>query len=292
MGMRVVSTFPFFNELDLLEIHLETVGHIVDHFVITEARFSHAGREKPLYLTENLPRFKRYKSQLTVQVVDAFPSNVVNFEADWYQREQAKHILETMLEEGDYLIYGDVDEIPRPESLALAIEILEKQRHLDVAHFAQDLFYYAVNLREVSGTLLSYMGEYDDVKGHQRKWLGTTLNRWSSICDQTLTSLRNPDRKQNGVRIDNGGWHFSWVGSADSSPVIDRVRMKLENTAHQEFKSSLNLLLLESRIRRRKDIVGRRSAKFKLESSTDYLPDFLQRNLERFRHLFLEHDRD
>lgn len=52
--MKVVAAFPFFNELDLLEVHLTTLNEVVDHFVITEARFSHAGKLKPLYVREKV----------------------------------------------------------------------------------------------------------------------------------------------------------------------------------------------------------------------------------------------
>lgn len=81
-----MAAFPFFNELDLLEIHLATLTEVVDHFVITEARFSHSGKSKPLYLSENFQRFSEYASKMTVQVVDKFPPGIKNFEADWFQR--------------------------------------------------------------------------------------------------------------------------------------------------------------------------------------------------------------
>ena len=288
--MKVVAAFPFFNELDLLEVHLATLNEVVDHFVITEARFSHAGKRKPLYLKENIHRFSDYKSKITIQVVEEYPEGVTNFEADWFQREQAKVVLNDLMHDDDYLVYGDVDEIARPKKLSLAIQELEKRPDIEVAHFAQDLFYYAVNVRETSGTLLSYMGEYEGVQN--KKWLGTTLNRWTLIKDNSLTSLRNPERKAKGIRVSDGGWHFSWIGSADESSVIDRVKMKLENTAHQEFKSVRNMLLLERRLRNLKDLVGRRGAKFELIEGPQDLPEFLVENKGRFEHLFLGHDRD
>jgi len=281
--MKVVSTFPFFNELDILEIHLETVGDAVDHFLITESRFSHAGVPKPLYLSENMHLFSRFSHKITIQIVDSFPEGVSLFEADWYQRDLAKALLEDLMEPDDFLIYGDVDEIPRKSAIERAIKELKSRPDLEVAHLAQDLFYYFLNLQETSGTLLSYIGEYEGVE--EKKWLGTTIQQWKAIGDNSMTSLREPGRKSRGVRIPNGGWHFSWVGSPDRSSAFERVAAKLENTAHQEFKTARNLAKLAKRIERGKDLVGRRSARFRVIRDLGFLPDFVLANTEHFQHV-------
>jgi hypothetical protein len=83
------------------------------------------------------------------------------FEREWYQRDKAKSILSKFLNEDDFVVYGDVDEIPKPESLILAKSKLSKIT--EIVHFAQNLNYYYLNLMETSGTLLSYMGEYENV---------------------------------------------------------------------------------------------------------------------------------
>lgn len=282
---KVVSCFPFFNELDLLEIHLETLDPMVDLFVITEARQSHAGLPKPLYLSENLNRFEKFREKLVVQVVD-IPQSVTLFEADWFQRECAKDVLSEIMHPDDILIYGDVDEISRPSAILRAIAALDANKQLDVAHLAQDLFYYYINSREESGRLLSFMGEYKGIR--EKKWLGTTVNRWSSAQHSKLTDLRRPERKERGIRIDYGGWHFSWVGGAEKTPATERVAFKLENTAHQEFKTERNQRKLTRRVRSGKDIVHRRFAKFKKIKDLSYLPEFVLANLDRFDYLILK----
>jgi beta-1,4-mannosyl-glycoprotein beta-1,4-N-acetylglucosaminyltransferase len=282
---KIVSCFPFFNELDVLEIHLETMASVVDVFVITEARESHSGLPKPLYLTDNLERFEKFRKKIILQVVD-IPPSVTLFEADWYQRECALDVLKGIMLENDVLIYGDVDEIPRPSAIRRAIDALDHDASLEVAHLAQDLFYYYVNLREESGRLLSYTGEYKGVKN--KKWLGTTVNRWGRVRDSKLTDLRGPDRKKNGIRIEYGGWHFSWVGGAKEARAEERVSLKLENTAHQEFKTRRNLHKLANRVRSGRDIVHRRGAKFKKLKDLSFLPDFVLSNLDRFDYLILK----
>ena len=282
---KIVDSFIFFNELDLLEIRLETLYNHVDLFIITESKQSHTGADKPLYLTENSPRFAKFKDKMRIQVVDRFPSDMHPFERERFQRESVKPLLDTELSPGDYLLFGDVDEIPTPIALSQAIKALEENRDLSVAHFAMDLFYYFMNFMEVSGNLLSYMGEYPGVKKKERKWLGSTLNRWDqSITD--LTFLRDPSRKSSGVRIPKGGWHFSWIGGHDLRPQIERVGEKLSNSAHQEFNSKINRKLLRLRISLGLDLLGRRHAKFRKISDLSLLPNHVSENYSRFSHLF------
>lgn len=283
---RIIDCFTFFNELDLLEIRLETLYEHVDMFVITECRQSHAGKPKSLYLSDNISRFAKFGDKMVVQVLDKFPAGIQLFEADWFQREFAKSLIDSEMKPADYLLYGDVDEIPNPTALKEAVAILKNRPELEVAHFAMDMFFYFVNLRETSGTLLSYMGEYPQIPKGERKWLGSTLNTWSSVKSSKLTDLRRPERKANGVRIENAGWHFSWIGGHDSKTQLERVQDKLFNTAHQEFNTWINRILLKPRIKLRLDLIGRRTARFKLEKDLKKLPEFIGQNYAKFQYLF------
>ena len=49
--MKIVDVFPFFNELDLLEIRLNVLDPYVDLFIISEATKTFSGLDKPLGLT-------------------------------------------------------------------------------------------------------------------------------------------------------------------------------------------------------------------------------------------------
>lgn len=46
MSVMIYDCFPFFNELDVLEIRLNVLYDTVDYFVITEADKTHTGRHK------------------------------------------------------------------------------------------------------------------------------------------------------------------------------------------------------------------------------------------------------
>ena len=278
--MAIYDVFPFFNELDILEIRLNTLYKIVDQFVITEATTTFSGNQKQLILSDNMSMFKKFRDKIIIQTVKDVP-DLSPFERDWYQRNQAKSILSKILKDSDYILYGDVDEIPKPESIPSAIRQLNES--IKIAHFAQNLNYYYLNLRETSGTLLSYMGDYDDAE--YKKWLGTTVSKWSYAKKFTLTQLRNPDHKMVGKRIDDGGWHFSYVGGEYGASIESRAITKVISAAHQELNTKKILRKIRKQTSKYKDIFKRKGAKFEVIKEASYLPVYVQENLGKFDYL-------
>lgn len=278
---KIYDVFPFFNELDLLEIRLNHLAPYVDYFVITEATMTHAGNPKPLYFQENRDRFSKFEGKIIHQVVDNFPSTLNTFERDWFQRNEVKPILGARLNDDDVLIYGDIDEIPTHRAIEQALENFRDG--IDMNHLAQDLFYYYLNLEETSGTLLSNMGEFPGVT--DKKWLGTTISRWSYSKKFSITSLRDRDHVLVSRRISNGGQHFSYVGGPVPTSADERIRAKLKESAHQELNIWRTNSFLKLRLSRGKDIFGRRGAKLKLRKDLSYLPEFILQNLTKFESL-------
>ena len=62
--MKVIDVFPFFNELDLLEIRLNSLDPYVDCFILSEATKTFSGLDKPLYYQENKERFKKFSDKI------------------------------------------------------------------------------------------------------------------------------------------------------------------------------------------------------------------------------------
>lgn len=276
--VKIYDAFPFFNELDLLEIRLNHLDAFVDFFVITEASVTHAGNAKPLYYSENRELFAKFEHKIIHQVVNNFPPNISTFERDWHQRNEAKPLLDNILADEDILIYGDIDEIPSISGLKEALINLTEGD--EVNHLAQDLFYYYLNFEEISGTLLSNMGEFPGILN--KKWLGTTVWKWSLAKQFSLTQLRDPQHLKNSRRIAEGGQHFSYVGGPVPSSADTRIRAKLNESAHQELNGWRNKSLLKGRVSRGKDIFGRRGAKFVRRENLEYLPEYLLANLDKF----------
>ena len=66
----VYDCFTFFNELDLLEIRLNTLKDVVDKFVIAEATRTHTGRPKELVFEKNRERFASFSDKIEYIIVD------------------------------------------------------------------------------------------------------------------------------------------------------------------------------------------------------------------------------
>jgi len=254
--MRVLDVIPFFNELDLLELRLRTLENHVDLFVVSEAPTTFAGKPKPLYLSENLDRFSDWSDRLIVNVVDV-PVHKSPFENDRNQKNAIKKRLNEICMSDDLLLFGDADEIPDPRTFPQALQSAQPGRFV---HFAQKLFYYYLDLREVSGRLLSASGDFPGES--DPKWLGTRAFRWGSLGLLELDDLRQPSALAGGKRIAEGGWHFSFVGSNGLS-VDERVREKLQAYAHQEFNNWRYTWGLKRRIQNGVDVL-KRDSKFRV----------------------------
>ena len=71
----IVDCFPFFNELDILEIRLNSLAPYVDRFVLTECNVTHSGNQKPLFFAENKERFKIRNKKIVFIVQFLFIAN-------------------------------------------------------------------------------------------------------------------------------------------------------------------------------------------------------------------------
>lgn len=281
---HVFDVFPFFNEIDLLEVRLNELNPVVDYFVITEASTTFSGTMKPFYLEQYFSRFRKFQDKILYQKIDDVPIHLGSFERDWFQRDSAKKFLESHIGARDVIIYGDVDEIPKLEAVSFAIDTLDDD--VKICHLAMDLFYYYLNLMEISGTLPSYMGEYPNVK--ERKWLGTTVSRWDYASQFSLTGLRNPEHKSVGVRIPDSGWHFSYVGGFQIELPIERIIRKIQSSAHQELNNQRILRKVNRRLEKNRDVFGRRGSKFTRIEDLSYLPCYILQNFDSFSHLVLK----
>ena len=283
--MKVYDVFPFFNELDLLEIRLNTLNDFVDEFIIIEADTTHSGLSKPYFADGALSKLKKFTNKITIYKVSGIPTNLDAFQADHFQRDDAIKLLKSKLNPEDVLIYGDVDEIPNPISLKKALRTLENSEK-KIGHFAQDIFYYYLNNKEISGTLLSYTGEYKWV--WPRKWLGTSISKWEYASNFSLTHMRDPFHKKNGWRIKNGGWHFSFIGGESEMDAKSRVQKKIKSYGHQEYNTDIYLSKISERVFDGQDIFARKRSHFRTLSDYSYLPSFILDNIEQYRYLIKE----
>ena len=81
------DTFPFFNELDLLEIRLHELASVVDRVVLVEATRTHSNLPKPLYYAENRARFAPFADKIIHIVVEDTPDTADAWAIERFQRD-------------------------------------------------------------------------------------------------------------------------------------------------------------------------------------------------------------
>jgi beta-1,4-mannosyl-glycoprotein beta-1,4-N-acetylglucosaminyltransferase len=92
------------------------------------------------------------------------------------------------------------------------------------------------------------------------------------------------------VRIDDGGWHFTYMGG-NSKSIVDRVSHKIRSSAHQEFNNLKILSKVEKRIKSGKDVFGRKG-KLRYVELDESFPRYLLENIHLFEHLILPRPKD
>jgi hypothetical protein len=136
-----VSTFN--DELDVLEIRLETLDSVVDRFVLTEATVTQRNQPKPLYFDENKERFAKWLPKIDHVIVEDMPGGE-GVEADWvrerFQRSASERALTGNLDAGDMVLVSDLDEIPYAH-------VLEECWDLPPCRICMDMFVYRLNWR-------------------------------------------------------------------------------------------------------------------------------------------------
>ena len=280
----VYDCFQFFNELDMLKIRLNVLNPVVDRFVISEATETFSGLKKPLYYEENKEMFAEFADKIIHVTVDDTPEGDTHYR-DTFQKNAVTRGLAGCTDE-DIIIFSDLDEIPNPDKIC---EILRNFRVDKIYHFAQRMFYCYLNMEEVSGNLLSYAGEFEGVE--RKKWIGTKMLSYKLLREQNLLlgELRFPERKEIGIRMDDGGWHFGYMGGHNEKDIKKRVQEKVVSAAHQEYNSKRVLSNVTDNIKSGNDIFGR-NAKFVRCDIDESFPKYIREHQKELDFLIMHEE--
>jgi len=274
--MKIVDVFPFFNELDLLDIRLNVLDPYVDCFIISEATKTFQGGDKPLWYDENKDRFKKFHHKIIHNIVeDNNPSGLHAYDRDVFQKDHIKKILLENISDGDAIIWGDLDEVPNPEAIADIESYFDENT---IFHFAQENCMGYLNLVEVSGKINAMTPDWDP--DDRTMWLGTKVVGKSFIEKYTMSQLRSKQEHESNARIAPGGWHWSYVGSEGLS-VEERIIRKIECSSHPEINVP-HIKENVSKVKNNLDPVGRDYAEYKIVPIDESYPKYILDNIEKF----------
>ena len=255
--MKIYDCFQFFDEEMLLDLRLNILDKYVDKFVITEATYMHNG--KPKKLNFDIKKYSKFKEKIIYIVVDDQPPDLYQIHAgdndeedtrgqklvlngykrDNYQREKAADSLKSIDPE-DWIIINDIDEIPNLENVNFK-EIKSK-----IVIFKQKIFYYKFNL--LYPDILWYGSKVSKKKDFlSPQWLRDLKHKKYPFW--RLDIMFSKKKYNNIMHIDNGGWHFTNIKSAED------IQKKLLNyTHHYEYEQSgLNIKDLKKKNIREKN---------------------------------------
>jgi beta-1,4-mannosyl-glycoprotein beta-1,4-N-acetylglucosaminyltransferase len=271
----IIDAAMFFNELDMLEMRMNELDSVVDHFVIVEAEetIGSSAKHTPV-LRDNWSVVKSFEHKvkyvLLPKLIPPFVDSAAGWQRELYQRNQLfTAALELNPSKDSVLITSDVDEIPRAAVVTETIPKLTRGIH----RFNLDFFYYNVN-RCLGGwpwgTTIGTIAQYEAVGG-----------------TQNARSMNYHDDKR---VVDDAGWHFSYFGG------IPAIREKVEHFSHASDDFCKAFLVRDDK-EAAKDIAAgqdiyrtRGMGQFGWRDSNDpRLPAYFLNNREKFKHWTEEH---
>jgi len=283
---KIYDCVLFFNELETLELRLEILNDIVDKFVIVESTVTFSGKEKKLFFNENKEKFKKFEDKIIHVIINDTPENFVNLpyvlnpindvdniknrilkyvelsegwgrhEKQWgrktYQREGIFYGINKCSDD-DIILISDLDEIPNP----VEVENLKNNISNEIFNFKQTTYYYYFNL----------LKEYN--------WSGTKCLLYGNLKNKSINLIRQNKHTTN--HIENGGWHFSFMGG------VERVKTKIDAYSHQEFNNPHIISSIENNINGENDPFFRGKLS-KVEIDSTY-PKYILDNLNKYSYM-------
>lgn len=205
---KVFDCFPFFNELDVLEIRLHELAPVVDRFVILESAETYGGHQKELTFQANWQRFEKFHDKIQHVILERLEPQCADRTSgrlrEAYQRNMIGPVLSAMAKPDDVIIFSDCDEIPR----ATAVKEYIDRGLAGIYRFKQRSFYYTVN------RLVDY--------GHDFASRARIGRFFDVEFAGGLYNFRMANKNTEEFVLENGGWHFGYFGNG-----IDHIKNKV-----------------------------------------------------------------
>ena len=293
--MKIFDCFMYFDEEIVLDLRLNILDKYVDYFIIVESKYTHKGDKRNLKF--NPKKFTKFKNKIKYLIYDEIPKKIEPIlETDNENDKGRKYIMNAIYRENgqrDYIAAGlkdakdndlvlisDVDEIPNLNNFNFNA-LKEK-----IIIFKQDMFYYKLNLKLPniiwSGTKAC---KKKDLLSPQ--WLRNIKDRKYPIY--RLDTFFSKKKYSSIKFIDNGGWHFSNLKTAQE--IEYKLRSYLHHREFDENPMTTNEIeniiknkqaIYDLRVDQRVNKIGGTGSKLVLYPF-EKLPKFIQNNQELYK---------
>ena len=232
---KIVDSFTFFNEKEMLLLRLKYLKNIVDHFVIVEATRTHQGETKELQayniVATNMPEILNKITFIFVEELSIAKGNDANWARNDYQRNCISRGI-YKFNENDMIIVSDLDEIPNASTLEILksnTQVLEK----GIAAFQMTMHMYNASKVLYKRNQIDY-------------WLKARIGLLKHIVSPRWMRKSEPK-----VIIGEGGWHMTYMGG------LTRIKKKIESFCHAEFNTEYYKENIRNNIEKNLDPFGR-----------------------------------
>jgi hypothetical protein len=268
---KIYDCFTFFNEFELLELRLRELYDHVDYFVLVEANKTFQNNDKPYHYQENKEKFKIWHDKIIHVQVDNMPADTDTWGRERFQRDQILSGL-THTAQDDIIMIGDVDEIPRLETIQKL-----KSSVQNVWGFRMPLFNFKLNY-------MLYTNDFYSIwSGAIRRSLLDSpedFRRMRHMLNQFTYSFGD----DNVQIIEHAGWHFTYFGDEQF------ITTKLQSYAHQEANTPENIeqLNVNQSIENGVGVIqSDSSARFVPVLLDDYFPQSVKNNPNKYKDVII-----
>jgi beta-1,4-mannosyl-glycoprotein beta-1,4-N-acetylglucosaminyltransferase len=263
----LIDCFPFFNELDILELRLNILDKVVDKFILVEASKTQTKLDKPFYFEENKNRYSKFLDKIIHIKIEETPE-----ENGWAMENFQRNCIfnginQIDLNDDDYIAVSDVDEIWDPNIVSQLDKLLKNNE------------YFSVDMR--------YLVFYLNLETLNKKWIGTVFTKVKKFKEINAQYLR--DIKDRIPYIKNAGWHFGYQGG--KKIVYQKFLSCIEPFDKTCLPTEENFsLAFDNKIKDNGSFIfsdNLNNDSIKLEKiKNEYLPRFLQDNIEKYSNMF------
>lgn len=252
----IYDCFLYNGEDDLVEIRLNTIGYLVDYFVIAESCWTFQNKKKDFQF-KITPEIEKYKDKIIYVQCGLFDRKMGPHPTTWDLERNLRDfgILEGIKEASDdsIIMISDADEIPNPLVLP---EIYNQLTRNPIKQFVvyMNYYMYGFNLRTPE------------------------CNSWPGTSVVLKRNMRTPQQiREERVDLDKvkvyGGWHYTYLIP------LSNIQNKLNSFSHYELNTP--------EINNVDNIAAAIEQKRSFYNSTtlivdNMLPLYIERNKERF----------
>ncbi|KAG0353517.1 hypothetical protein BG005_007191 [Podila minutissima] len=311
---KMIDIILFNGELDLLDLRLNELQHVVDTFVIIESNTTFSGHPKKLYYELFSRHFEKFKHKIHhIELPPMSKKDAKQYSDGWGNEHYARDkgvslaIQELQPQEGDWLLLSDLDELPRPSILqmmkfpeldtevsSMFLEHSASEGALDLFRFGCRFYYYSfeyykgnwigpvvMRFRERASHLARV-----EVDGSENAQMLSQKEYMATMGRDNWATLGSKMRDARGVGaamwVDDACWHCSWCFSRIAE-VVEKTRSYSHTEHNQDQYHSQEWIL--DHYRRGEDLFNREYEQHTLVQRNYDIPDYVRFNRNKYLYM-------